>query len=137
MKALPLLGAEPFIVVNGDIWIRYDFSSLLERQERSLFHGVVIRPPAHHLRGDFCLNRQGRLTHDRGDRVVFAGVSLVSPDLFSLPVTCEREKLRSWIYAAMRIDEASAELFSDEWVDVGTPERLARLEERVKKYRLA
>ena len=54
-KALTLLGPDPFIVVNGDIWTDYDFSELMQRGSsmgNRLAHLVLIDNPAHHPQGD-------------------------------------------------------------------------------------
>lgn len=128
MKALPLLGSEPFLLVNGDLWTDFPFEQLKALRTDALFHGAVILPPDHHPKGDFCLSDDGRLTEREGVRVVFSGISRIDPGLFRLPVAQDKEKLRSWIYAAMAKGQASGALFSGEWVDVGTPQRLQELD---------
>ncbi len=126
-KALPLLGDEPFLVVNGDIWTDYDFSAL-RRPLTGLAHLVLVDNPPHHPGGDFCL-RDGRL----GDAVAgvatwtYSGLAVLHPRLFT---TCRPGafKLAPLLRAAMVDGQVTGEYFAGRWIDVGTHERLAEVE---------
>ena len=51
LRALPLLGDEPFIVINGDIWSNYSFDAL-PPSPTGLAHLVLVNNPPHHPAGD-------------------------------------------------------------------------------------
>ena len=126
-KALPLLGAAPFVVVNGDIWTDYDFAAL-RRPLAGLAHLVLVDNPAHHQGGDFRLEA-GRVSDAVGgaDALTYSGISVLHPHLF---VGCPPGafKLAPLLRAAMADGQVSGEHFSGRWVDVGTLERLAEVE---------
>ena len=129
-RALPLLGNEPFIVCNGDVWTDYDYSQLLTRSV-DLAHLVMVPNPEHNLQGDFSLNRHGRLEADRncprGEACTYSGISLLHPDLFKF---CPKGPfpLRQPLIDAMNEGRVTAEWHRGAWTDVGTPQRLAELE---------
>ena len=120
-KALPLLGGEAFIVVNGDICCDYDFSRL-PHQPESKVHLVLVPNPPHNSSGDFSLN-QGRLLNEGKDRYTFSGIGVYRPELFE-----QSEEgyfpLAPLLRMAADKGEASAELHQGIWLDIGTPERL-------------
>lgn len=127
--ALPLLGSEPFIAVNADVWTDYDFT-LLPRYLNNLAHLIVVDNPEHHRQGDFNLH-QGQLTTDTGTRYTFSGVGVYSPDLFS---TCPDAAypLAPLLVEAIAKGQVTADHYSGTWLDIGTPERLAALEASFK-----
>src|SRR4029078_3194860 len=56
LKALPLLGSAPFLLVNGDVWTAIDFGALRrDPPAGALAHLVFVRNPPQHPRGDFLL----------------------------------------------------------------------------------
>jgi MurNAc alpha-1-phosphate uridylyltransferase len=126
-KALPLLGDEPFLVVNGDIWTDYDFAAL-RRPLQGLAHLVLVDNPAHHPKGDFRL-QDGRVTDAAGGEASFtySGMALLHPRLFA---DCQPGafKLAPLLRAAMADGQVSGEYFAGRWIDVGTHERLADVE---------
>src|SRR6185295_4505097 len=83
-KALPLLGAGPFLVVNGDLWTGYPFASLLGADVLSatdVAHLVLVPNPPQHARGDFAL-ADGRVRDDGAPRHTFSGIGLYRAALF-------------------------------------------------------
>jgi MurNAc alpha-1-phosphate uridylyltransferase len=126
-RALPLLGEEPFLVVNGDIFTDYPFATL-DKPLTGLAHLVLVANPAHHQTGDFCLD-QGRVSDAVADQpsLTYSGIALLSPALFA---GCQPGafKLAPLLRTAMREGRVSGEAFSGRWVDVGTHERLAEVE---------
>ena len=78
LNALPLLGPEPFLAINGDIWTDLDFATL-PAEPRGAAQLVMVDNPAHHPAGDFTLDQAGRL-HDAGEpKLTFAGVGVYLP----------------------------------------------------------
>ncbi|MFJ4155103.1 N-acetylmuramate alpha-1-phosphate uridylyltransferase MurU [Pseudomonas sp. NPDC089752] len=126
-KALPLLGNEPFALVNGDIWTDFDFTRLRSPLQ-GLAHLVLVDNPGHHGRGDFRL--QGDQVVDGDDApgtLTFSGLSVLHPALFE---GCQvgAFKLAPLLRKAMAAGKVSGEHYRGNWVDVGTQERLAEAE---------
>lgn len=130
-KALPLLGGEPFAVVNGDIWTDYDFSAL-RRPLVGLAHLVLVENPAHHAAGDFCLT-DSRVSDARPNAktLTYSGIAVLSPALFA-DAEAGAFKLAPLLRQAMAAGKVSGECLQGHWVDVGTHERLAEVESLIK-----
>lgn len=132
VNALPLLGDSPFILVNGDIWTDFDFSILANRSlGEFLGHLVLVNNPPHHTGGDFCLE-DGTLITETGERLTYSGIGLYSPALFS-GLAPGKRPLAPILREAISHSQLSGEKYTGEWVDVGSPERLRKLDERLKK----
>lgn len=126
--ALPLLGDQPFMVVNGDVWTDYDFSAL-RVPLAGLAHLVLIDNPEHNPQGDFSLiDGQVRDSSDAGARLTYSGIAILHPKLFA---GCQAGafKLAPLLRAAMEQGQVTGEHFTGQWVDVGTHERLAQVEQ--------
>jgi MurNAc alpha-1-phosphate uridylyltransferase len=131
LHALPLLGAEPFLVVNGDVRIRYPWPRLLRRvpeplEPEWLAHLVLVPNPDHNPAGDFHF-AGGRVTPDAGPRYTFSGVSVLHPKLFADSAD-GAFPLAPLLRRAVQQNAVTAELHDGLWSDVGTLERLAALE---------
>ena len=129
--ALPQLGAEPFLVVNADIYCECDFRRLLgtELGERRA-HLVVIPNPPHHPEGDFTLEA-GRIGNAAAPRYTYAGISVLSPALVAEVRAGEKAQLAPLLRAAAERGLVSGERYDGAWHDVGTAERLAELHARL------
>ena len=127
-RALPLLGDEPFLLVNGDIWTDYRFDNL-PRSLDGLAHLVLVDNPAHHPQGDFALQDDQVLTASAGQpSLTYSGLALLSPRLFA-GCTDGAFKLAPLLRQAMAAGQVSGERYGGRWVDVGTHERLAEVEQ--------
>jgi MurNAc alpha-1-phosphate uridylyltransferase len=126
-NALPLLGDDPFLLVNGDVFTQIDFAPLIQRglTDGELAYLVLVDNPEHHPRGDFMLTEQG-LVIDQPN-LTYSGVSLLSPRLFDGCVA-GKFSLAPLLRSAMTDHRVSGYKAQDLWVDVGTPERLQYLE---------
>ena len=128
-RALPLLGPAPFLVLNGDVWTDYPYAHLREQlQSGDLAHLVLVPNPAHNPAGDFVLERS-RIVEGAGERRTFSGVGVYRPELFD---GCRGGafKLAPLLRSAAQAGRVSGEIFDGEWVDIGTPQRLAELDAR-------
>jgi MurNAc alpha-1-phosphate uridylyltransferase len=125
VQALPLLD-EAFIVVNGDVFTDCDFSRLQLRGDEAARLLLVPNPPWH-ARGDFALN-DGRLANEGEPRHTFSGIGVYRKHLFDgLP--SGRRPLAPLLRAAAAEGRIGATLYRGLWSDVGTPERLAALQQ--------
>jgi MurNAc alpha-1-phosphate uridylyltransferase len=132
LQAMDLLGAEPFLLINGDIWTDYPLQQLLDRQlpEQCLGHLVLVPNPEHNLSGDFTLHGDHLLLNTELDAgFTFSGISLLRPQLIST-YTERRQSfpLREAFEEAIAHDQLAGEVFRGQWWDIGTPERLAELD---------
>ena len=127
-RALPLLGAEPFLVVNADIWTDIAFGRLHLPPGRHA-HLTLIANPAHHPRGDFGLEGD-RVVNRESERLTYSGVGVYSPEFFA-GCTAGRFPLLPLLNRAIAASRVSGEVHHGEWCDVGTPERLANLAARL------
>ncbi|MFP6851125.1 MAG: nucleotidyltransferase family protein [Pseudomonas sp.] len=126
-QALPLLGEQPFVLVNGDIFTNYPFAEL-RRPLTGLAHLVLVANPDHHAGGDFCLQAGQVSDAQEGQRnLTYSGMAVLSSDLFA---GCQSGafKLAPLLRKAMAAGRVSGEQFAGCWVDVGTHERLAEVE---------
>ncbi|MES9994424.1 MAG: N-acetylmuramate alpha-1-phosphate uridylyltransferase MurU [Candidatus Thiodiazotropha sp.] len=126
--ALPLLGEEPFLVVNADIWCDLDFASLSVRQDDRA-HLVLVPNPEHNLEGDFQL-RRGRVIQGDEERLTFSGIGIYDPRMFE---SCAPGAfpLAPLLRTMMDRGLVSGECYRGHWMDIGTPQRLQELERRV------
>lgn len=127
--ALPLLGPGPFLVVNGDIWTDIDFGRL-RLEEDADAHLMLIPNPTHHPRGDFGLE-DGRVVSRDHDRLTYSGVGIYRPEFFA-GCSAGRFPLLPLLNRAIDARRLRGELHRGDWCDVGTPERLASLDARVR-----
>ncbi len=125
-NALALLGHEPFVVVNGDVWTDYPFARL-PPDPGGLAHLVLVDNPAHHPQGDFDLVA-GKVGAGQGQRLTFSGIAVYRPALF---VACAPGKfpLAPLLKEAAKGGQVSGEHCQGNWVDVGTPARLRELDQ--------
>ncbi|MGH8482599.1 MAG: N-acetylmuramate alpha-1-phosphate uridylyltransferase MurU [Nevskiaceae bacterium] len=128
--ALPLLGSDPFVVVNGDVYADYPWARLVDQARAlprgDLAHLVLVPNPAHNPDGDFTL-RQGRVGNAAAPRLTFSGLSVHRPEFFEGCEPGHFPLLPLWRRAAER-GLLGGERFDGRWSDVGTPGRLGELE---------
>ncbi len=142
--ALPLIDAEVFTVVNGDIYCEYDFSRLAEPMARlaaghDQVHLVLVDNPPQHPQGDFVLDG-GRVINDdipltpHPARFTFSGIGVYHRALFDQTEAGIKAPLAPLLRLAIDAGRASGEHHDGRWVDVGTPARLAALDEELRQH---
>ena len=126
----------PFILVNSDVWTTFDFSTLkdyeLGADQRA--HLLLIDNPEHNNGGDFAVNN-GLASEQAiadADKYTFAGISVMSPRLVDGLVTGQPAALGPLLRQAMIKFQVTAEVITDNWIDVGTPERLAQINDFIE-----
>ncbi|HSM98702.1 MAG TPA: nucleotidyltransferase family protein [Gallionella sp.] len=141
--AMHLLGDEPFAVINSDIFCDYDFSRLLKQAallqaNSDAAHLVLVDNPAHNPNGDFLLH-DGRI-EDRNNlppascdlQLTFSGIGIYQPRLFAGIPRGSIVPLAPLLRAQIALGKVSGEHHQGLWVDVGTPQRLAELDRRLR-----
>ncbi|MEN8405975.1 N-acetylmuramate alpha-1-phosphate uridylyltransferase MurU [Acinetobacter seifertii] len=136
INALPLLGTDPFILVNGDVWTTLDFEALRDiKLNDDLAHLVLVDNPKQHPEGDFTLLDGRAFAFDqdvKGENLTFSGVSVIHPKLFD-GLEPGKRPLAPLLKQSMQNQKVSAEKLKGAWVDVGTPERLMELDLQIRE----
>lgn len=127
-NALGLLGPDPFLLVNADIWCDYDFARLASAPlGQRLGHLVLVPNPPHAPQGDFSLDAE-TIGNAPAPRYTYSGIALLSPRLVAGVAPGQKAPLAPLFRAAAARRELSGELFGGTWCDAGTAERLAALD---------
>jgi len=119
----------PFLVINADIWTDIDFAALA-LEEGAHARLLLIPNPPHHPRGDFGLEGDRVVSRDT-DRYTYSGVGVYRPEFFG-GCTPGRFPLLPLLNRAIAAGLVRAQVHRGEWCDVGTPERLASLDARLR-----
>lgn len=128
LHALDLLGSQPFLLINGDVWTDYPFANLCSRSDTGLGHLVFVPNPPFKTRGDYSLDERGCVVRLQERGLTFAGISLLSPDIVRCyPTPSTHLPLLPVFNWAVEQGALTGELYQGSWSDVGTPERLAEL----------
>ncbi|MBW4049988.1 MAG: nucleotidyltransferase family protein [Proteobacteria bacterium] len=132
-RALALLGPEPFLVVNSDVWTDMDFSRVLTLDDRADARLMLAPNPAHHPRGDFGLEGDFVVAGE-ADRFTYTGIGVFRPELFE---GCAPGKfpLLPLLQRAIAARRLHGEVYRGEWLDIGSPDRLAWLDARERAAR--
>ncbi|MEO6969043.1 MAG: N-acetylmuramate alpha-1-phosphate uridylyltransferase MurU [Rhodanobacteraceae bacterium] len=147
LHALALIGDEPFIAVNGDIWSDFDFRALPCEPE-GIAHLVLVDNPSHHPQGDFGVDRDGRLlpladSPGTTRALTFAGIGVYRPELLDnwravigetpgANATPPRFSIVPLLRARMPLGKITWQRHGGAWLDIGTPQRLAQLDARLR-----
>ena len=121
-KALPLLGEETFLVLNGDIFCNYPFNPNLQLKEGIKAHLILVPNPPQHPEGDFAL-QNNLIRNSAKEMFTFSGIGYYHPSLFhSLPI--KKQPLAPLLREYINRNALSGEVFNKVWHDIGTPQRL-------------
>ncbi len=119
-RALPLLGPDPFLVVNADIWTDHVFGpAALDSTPASL---VLVPNPIHHPRGDFT-PVETRATRREINTHTYAGIGVFVPALFAGRNT-PRFPLAPLLFELAAADALACTVHHGRWFDIGTVPRL-------------
>jgi len=142
LQALKIIGDEPFVAVNGDIWSDVDYTAL-PKAISGLAYLVLVDNPAHNAKGDFMLDESGRVQSDGENKLTFSGIGIYQPALFTnwretlgdakgTDETPPRFKLAPLLRHAMHQGLVAGTHHDGRWTDVGTPERLVTLNRQMQ-----
>lgn len=133
IRALPLLGDDSFIIVNGDVWTDFDFASLRPlKPGQALAHLVMVPNTAHHPEGDYFLDNTGRVRESGAPRLTYSGISVLHRALFD-GYPAQYQPLAPLLVSAMRANLVSGERHDGDWQDIGTPEKLRALDAQLQQ----
>lgn len=131
INALPLLGEQPFLVINGDIWTDFDFSTLPALKAEYLAHLVLVDNPEHNTQGDFSL-KNALLKNSGENSYTFSGIGIYRPAFFS----GQKEGISALgplLRQKAKLNLVSAQLYNGLWTDAGSVERLQQLEQQLSE----
>lgn len=128
--ALPLLGSDPFLVINGDVLTDIDFSQAHEIAKNLSASSIqahlwLVDNPEHHPQGDFGLSETGRVEASPARQsFTFSGCGVYHPALFADTPPHTHAKLAPLLREAMNQQRILGSHHRGLWLDVGTVERL-------------
>ncbi|MDO6460870.1 nucleotidyltransferase family protein [Granulosicoccaceae sp. 1_MG-2023] len=125
LNALPLLGDEAFLLINGDVFCDVDFTSLTLHGD-DLAQLLLVDNPPHNRQGDFSLHK-GRIGKAQQNRLTYAGIALMHPALFD-GFSAGSRPLRECLQQAMTAGRLGGQYHAGRWHDIGTPQRLTALD---------
>ncbi len=128
-KALSLLGKDPFLVVNGDVFCDYSFDASFDLAD-NLAHLILVNNPAHNPKGDFGLN-DSIVLNDAEKKYTFSGIGYYNPQLFN-SLGSNKSALAPLLRQEIKKKKISGEIYHGDWHDIGTPQRLQDINDRTK-----
>ncbi len=128
-KALPLLGDDTFLVVNGDVFCDYNFDSNFTLKD-NLAHLILVQNPEHNLNGDFGLHN-ALVLNDDDKKYTFSGIGYYNPKLFE-NLAFKKEGLAPLLRTEIKNKKITGEVYHGMWHDIGTPQRLKDINKKMK-----
>ena len=123
-KALPLIGDQPFLVVNADIYTDFNFATIKNRNLNDYKgHLVMVKNPKQHPDGDFFL-QNNQIEREGKERLTFSGIAIYQPKIFEDINIEPVAKLAPILKKLIDAECISGEAYQGLWFDIGTPERL-------------
>lgn len=129
-KALPLLGEQAFLVINGDVWTDYPYAELKDFQLSGLAHLVLVNSPGHNPQGDFAI-KHNRVLNQGEQKFTFSGIGVYSKEFFA-GMSPGKAPLAPMLREAIERGQVTGEVYQGYWLDIGTPQRLQQLEELLR-----
>jgi len=125
-NALHLLGSDPFLVANADIFTDMPVPNV-NLAENALGHLVLVPSPAYRDAGDFDLV-DGLVRNAESPTLTYGGVAMYRPEIFD---GCDAGRFSIVPILRQAADDGRLQgsLYEGHWADVGTPERLSALHE--------
>lgn len=121
IKALPLIGEETFMVVNGDVFCDYEFDASFDLSEDEA-HLILVENPEHNMDGDFGFENS-RVLNNLTQNKTFSGIAYYNPSMFK-NLAYGRSALAPLLRSKIDEKKVSGSLHDGYWHDIGTPDRL-------------
>lgn len=123
-KALPLIGDQPFLVVNADIFTDFNYATIKNRNLNDFKgHLIMVKNPKQHPEGDFVL-KDNQIKLEGKERLTFSGIAIYQPEIFEGISIKPVAKLEPILEKLITSKYISGEVHEGLWFDIGTPERL-------------
>jgi len=126
-KALPLLGEDPFLLVNGDIFCDFDFQNFANLKEGMDAHLVLVDTPDFKDTGDFTLDDDSFVSLQEPCDLTYAGIALYHPRILDGAIV-EKFSIVPRLKEAISAKKVIGTYHPGEWSDVGTPDRLMAIQ---------
>ena len=132
-NALHLLGSEPFLLINADIWSNFSLSSLVEKKlPPDIGANLILIPnPAHNKAGDFTLKSGNIVGIPASQKITytFSGISVLRPEIFTKYTTLTKSfPLLDVLSKQISLEGVIGSIYRGIWWDSGTLERLDALD---------
>jgi len=129
-RALPLLGDEPFLTINADIWTDYPLANLKNYPVENA-HLVLAPAPSYYPQGDFSLQNQTLIPVKIGNELIVTGVTVYHPRFFS-HIKPGIQRMGTLWHQAVARGELTGECYNGKWHDIGTPERFYQINTQIQ-----
>jgi len=123
-RALPLLGEQPFLVINADIYTDMPVPRA-DLETGTAAKLILVATPSYRELGDFDLVA-GRVRNSLSPSLTFSGVAIYRPEFFA-GCSPGRFSIVPMLRAAADADQLAGEFYAGAWNDAGTPQRLAEI----------
>ena len=123
-NALKLLGDEPFMLINADIYHNINLAAVKTAPKYA--HLVGVKNPEHNIQGDFSLDNNIVLARSELNDFTWSGISIINPTIFSQLRTQEMpfDIWNSVLMQFINNNKITAEIYEGIWIDTGTIDRL-------------
>ena len=128
VNALHLLGNEPFITLNGDIFCDYDLSTLKLPQD-SLAHVILVEKPIYRTIGDYGLSAENFLNNSHKD-YIFSGITVYHPSFFKQAIH-GRYSVTPLMRQITESSGVTGEIYNGVWFDIGSLDQLRLAEQHL------
>ena len=123
-NALKLLGDEPFMLINADIYHNINLAAVKTAPKYA--HLVGVKNPEHNIQGDFSLDNNIVLARSELNDFTWSGISIINPTIFS-QLEIQEMPFDIWNSVLMQFinnNKITAEIYEGIWIDTGTIDRL-------------
>ena len=123
-NALKLLGDEPFMLINADIYHNINLAAIKTAPKYA--HLVGVKNPEHNIQGDFSLDNNVVLARTELNDFTWSGISIINPNIFN-QLESQEMPFDIWNSVLMQFiknNKITAEIYKGIWVDAGTIDRL-------------
>jgi MurNAc alpha-1-phosphate uridylyltransferase len=122
VKALPLLGKDPFLVISADIFTNFPLQTL-PTTPVGLAHLVLVENPSYHLTGDFSLNKGQVTLLDAGNSLTYGNIGIFRPEFF-VGAPSGPFPLGNLLRKHIADNLVTGQYYSGVWRNIGTPSEL-------------